>query len=79
MKFRQVLSFDFLKSFARAYISVAGGIDTPASSGICSICPIGGLGGSIECRPTANGDTVTIGRDRGRCRANHSRKITSSA
>src|SRR3954447_1208685 len=41
----QVLSFDYLKSGARAYIAVSGGIDTPPVLGSRSTYAIGALGG----------------------------------
>ncbi len=41
----QVLTFDFLKSGARIYIAVAGGIDVPIALGSRSTYPIGALGG----------------------------------
>jgi allophanate hydrolase subunit 2 len=41
----QVLSFDFLKTGARIYIAVAGGIDVPEALGSRSTYPIGALGG----------------------------------
>lgn len=40
-----VLSFDFLRSGARAYIAVSGGIDVPVVLGSRSTYPLGALGG----------------------------------
>lgn len=53
----QVLSFDYLKGGARAYIAVAGGIDVPVRFGSRStyaLCRIGGH----EGRPIAAGDVL---------------------
>lgn len=55
----QVLSFDFLKSGARAYIAVAGGIDTPPALGSRSTYLIGALGG-LGGNALAAGDLVPI-------------------
>ncbi len=41
----QVLSFELLKSGARAYIAVSGGIDVPVVLGSRSTYPLGALGG----------------------------------
>lgn len=56
----QVLSFDFLKSGARAYIAISGGINTPAMLGSRSTYAIGALGG-IEGRAVQPGDTLPLG------------------
>lgn len=56
----QVLSFDFLKSGARIYIAVSGGIDTPPALGSRSTYPIGALGG-LEGRALMAGDLVPVG------------------
>ena len=56
----QVLSFDYLKSGARAYIAVAGGIDTPVMLGSRSTYPIGALGG-VDGHPIAAGDDLPVG------------------
>jgi biotin-dependent carboxylase-like uncharacterized protein len=56
----QVLSFDFLRAGARAYIAVAGGIDVPVVFGSRStytLCAVGGL----EGRPLREGDRLPIG------------------
>ena len=53
VKAGQVLSFDFLRAGARAYIAVAGGIDVPVVFGSRStyaLCVIGGLEGRAHPR-----------------------------
>ena len=45
IKAGQVLSFDYIRGGARAYIAVAGGIATPAALGSRSTYAIGALGG----------------------------------
>jgi len=55
----QVLSFDFLKTGARIYIAVAGGIDVPVALGSRSTYPIGALGG-FKGRAIAAGDELPI-------------------
>ena len=45
VKAGQVLSFGYLKTGARIYIAVAGGIDVPMALGSRSTYPIGALGG----------------------------------
>lgn len=60
VKAGQVLSFGFLKFGARAYIAIAGGIDTPVALGSRSTYAIGALGG-VEGRAIAAGDTLPIG------------------
>ena len=54
------LSFDYLKSGARIYIAVAGGIDVPAVLGSRSTYALGALGG-FEGRKLAAGDVVPTG------------------
>jgi biotin-dependent carboxylase-like uncharacterized protein len=56
----QVLSFDFLKSGARIYIAVSGGIDVPLALGSRSTYPIGALGG-YKGRHIAAGDELPVG------------------
>lgn len=56
----QVLSFDFLKTGARIYIAVAGGIDVPVALGSRSTYPIGALGG-FKGRAIAAGDELPLG------------------
>jgi urea carboxylase len=58
-----VLSFDFLRAGARAYIAVSGGIATPPALGSRSTYAIGALGG-YEGRALQPGDSVPIGSDR---------------
>lgn len=60
VKAGQVLSFDFLKARARAYIAVSGGIDTPLALGSRSTYPIGALGG-IDGRNVESGDELPVG------------------
>ena len=57
----QVLSFDFLKAGARAYIAIAGGIDTPTALGSRSTYAIGALGG-VEGRALQPGDSLLLGQ-----------------
>ncbi|NTG48383.1 biotin-dependent carboxyltransferase [Agrobacterium rhizogenes] len=57
----QVLSFDFLKSGARIYIAVSGGIDVPVALGSRSTYPIGALGG-YKGRALAVGDELPVGQ-----------------
>ncbi|MEN2979377.1 biotin-dependent carboxyltransferase family protein [Tistrella bauzanensis] len=56
----QVLSFDYLKSGARAYIAVSGGIDTPLALGSRSTYALGALGG-MHGRAIAAGDLLPMG------------------
>lgn len=60
----QKLTFDFLKSGARIYIAVAGGIDVPEALGSRSTYTIGALGG-VEGRAIKAGDELPIGAARG--------------
>ena len=64
VKAGQVLSFDYLKGGARAYIAVAGGIDTPLALGSRSTYVIGALGG-IDGRPIQPGDMLPVGQGSG--------------
>lgn len=61
VKTGQVLSFDYLRSGARAYIAVAGGIDTPTALGSRSTYPIGALGG-VDGRAIQPGDVLPLGK-----------------
>ena len=61
----QRLSFDYLRSGARAYIAVAGGIDTPPMLGSRSTYAIGALGG-VEGRAIQVDDTLPVGNGGGR-------------
>ena len=56
----QTLSFGFLKSGARAYIAVAGGVDVPLVLGSRSTYPLGALGGH-QGRALAAGDVLGVG------------------
>ncbi len=60
VKAGQTLSFDFLKSGARGYVAVSGGIDVPVVLGSRSTYALGALGG-FEGRPLAAGDTLPVG------------------
>lgn len=59
----QALSFDFLKTGARIYIAIAGGIDVPVALGSRSTYPIGALGG-FKGRAIAAGDELPVGTPR---------------
>ena len=56
----QVLSFDYLRRGARAYLAVAGGIDVPLVLGSRSTYALGSLGGH-EGRALKTGDTLATG------------------
>jgi biotin-dependent carboxylase-like uncharacterized protein len=78
-----VLSFGFLKSGARAYIAVAGGIDVPVVLGSRSTYALGALGGH-EGRALKAGDTLNVGpakrpaKQPGRCVSVDLRRSPSS-
>jgi biotin-dependent carboxylase-like uncharacterized protein len=55
-----VLTFDFLKRGARAYVAVAGGIDVPVVLGSRSTYALGALGG-FEGRALKAGDELATG------------------
>jgi biotin-dependent carboxylase-like uncharacterized protein len=57
----QVLSFDFLKKGARAYIAISGGVDVPVVLGSRSTYTLGALGGH-QGRKLAEGDVLKIGK-----------------
>ena len=61
VKAGQVLTFDFLKTGARIYIAVSGGIDVPLALGSRSTYAIGALGG-FKGRPLAVGDELPVGQ-----------------
>ena len=61
VKAGDVLSFDFLKAGARAYIAVSGGIDVPVVLGSRSTYTLGALGG-FEGRKLAAGDVLPVGQ-----------------
>lgn len=63
----QVLSFDFLKAGARAYIAISGGINTPPYLGSRSTYPIGALGG-VDGRAVQPGDSLPLGQAGGKAR-----------
>jgi allophanate hydrolase subunit 2 len=54
------MAFDFLKSGARAYIAVSGGIDVPVVLGSRSTYTLGALGGFHGRKPAA-GDELALG------------------
>ena len=56
----QILSFDFLKQGARAYIAVSGGIDVPVVLGSRSTYALGALGG-FKGRKLEAGDELPVG------------------
>ncbi len=58
----QTLSFDYIRSGARAYIAFAGGIDTPPALGSRSTYAIGALGG-VDGRAIQAGDVLPLGDD----------------
>ena len=60
VKAGQVLSFDYLRRGARAYMAVAGGIDVPVVLGSRSTYALGALGG-LEGRALKAGDVLPIG------------------
>ncbi len=64
IKAGQTLSFDYLRSGARGYIGISGGIDTPPALGSRSTYPIGALGG-VDGRAVQAGDVLPIGSDKG--------------
>ncbi|MGR3496146.1 5-oxoprolinase subunit C family protein [Citreimonas sp.] len=63
----QVLSFNFLKAGARAYIAISGGIDTQPHLGSRSTYPIGALGG-VDGRAVQPGDELPLGKASGKAR-----------
>ena len=60
VKAGQTLSFDFLKTGARAYIAIGGGIDVPVVLGSRSTYALGALGGH-EGRALQAGDSLKLG------------------
>ena len=60
----QVLSFDFLKKGARAYIAISGGIDVPVVLGSRSTYALGALGGH-KGRKLEAGDELPAGKGEG--------------
>ena len=59
-----VVSFDFMRVGARAYIAVAGGIDVPAILGSRSTYGLGAFGG-FQGRKLQAGDVVPVGTPKG--------------
>ena len=57
------LTFDFMKSGARAYLAIAGGIDVPVVLGSRSTYALGALGG-FSGRKLAAGDKLPVGAAR---------------
>jgi biotin-dependent carboxylase-like uncharacterized protein len=62
MKKGQVLSFDYLRRGARAYIAVSGGIDVPVVLGSRSTYTLGALGGH-KGRKLEAGDELPVGSE----------------
>ena len=60
------LSFGFLKSGARAYIAVSGGIDVPVKLGSRSTYTLGALGGHEGRASEGGGQACPLGQGRGR-------------
>jgi biotin-dependent carboxylase-like uncharacterized protein len=58
----QILSFDFLRQGARAYIAVSGGIDVPLVLASRSTYALGALGG-FKGRKLEAGDELPVGSD----------------
>jgi biotin-dependent carboxylase-like uncharacterized protein len=71
VKSGDVLSFDFLRSGARGYIAISGGIATSPALGSRSTYAIGALGG-YEGRAIQPGDTIPLGADKASGRAGKS-------
>jgi biotin-dependent carboxylase-like uncharacterized protein len=67
----QTLSFGFLKSGARAYIAVSGGIDVPVVLGSRSTYPLGALGG-YQGRALKAGDVLAVAAAKPAARAGKS-------
>ncbi|MCZ8158866.1 MAG: biotin-dependent carboxyltransferase family protein [Rhizobiaceae bacterium] len=63
VKAGQVLTFDYLKTGARIYIAISGGIDVPLALGSRSTYAIGALGG-LNGRPLTAGDNLPVGQAR---------------
>ena len=59
-----VVSFDFMRTGARAYIAVAGGIDVPVILGSRSTYGLGAFGG-FQGRKLQAGDVVPVGAAKG--------------
>jgi biotin-dependent carboxylase-like uncharacterized protein len=63
-----VLSFDFMRLGARAYIAVSGGIDVPEILGSRSTYGLGAFGG-FQGRKLQAGDVVPVGTPKGAAKA----------
>ena len=70
VKAGQVLSFDYLKGGARAYIAISGGIDVPVVLGSRSTYPLGALGG-LEGRGLVADDELPLGAGPGAAEGRH--------
>ena len=70
VKAGQVLSFDYLKGGARAYIAISGGIDVPVVLGSRSTYPLGALGG-LEGRALVANDELPVGAGPGAAEGRH--------
>lgn len=64
VKSGQVLSFEFLKAGARAYVAISGGIDVPVVLGSRSTYPLGALGG-FKGRSLQASDELPLGASNG--------------
>jgi biotin-dependent carboxylase-like uncharacterized protein len=64
VKAGMVVSFDFMRSGARAYIAVSGGIDVPVILGSRSTYGLGAFGG-FQGRKLQAGDVVPVGAPKG--------------
>ena len=65
-----ILSFDFVKSGARLYLAIEGGIDVPERLGSRSTYALGSLGG-LNGRTLASGDTLALLSASGDARQGH--------
>jgi biotin-dependent carboxylase-like uncharacterized protein len=65
------LSFGFMKSGARAYVAVAGGVDVPVVLGSRSTYGLGAFGG-FQGRKLAAGDVLPVGKAGAKARAGRS-------
>ena len=67
-----MVSFDFMRIGARAYIAVAGGIDVPVILGSRSTYGLGAFGG-FQGRKLQAGDIVPVGAPQGHGKARQAR------
>jgi len=70
----QVLSFDYLRAGARAYVAVAGGFDVPVVFGSRSTYPLCAVGG-LDGRAIREGDELPVGAASPRARALAGRSV----